>query len=104
MRPREEKKKIEMEILGTTFIVMRTNLLPTVILLDDKKIVGKSFNLSSFSFLLFFFFSLRLQHMEVPRLGVKVELQIPAYTTAHSNARSEPHLQPTPQLTAMPDP
>ena len=23
---------------------------------------------------------------------------------SHSNARSEPHLQPTPQLTAMPDP
>ena len=23
---------------------------------------------------------------------------------SHSNARSEPHLRPTPQLTAMPDP
>ena len=27
-------------------------------------------------------------HMEVPRLGVESELQLPAYTTAHSNARS----------------
>ena len=26
--------------------------------------------------------------MEIPRLGVKSELQLPAYTTAHSNARS----------------
>ena len=25
---------------------------------------------------------LHLQHMEVPRLGVQVELQLPAYTTA----------------------
>ena len=31
------------------------------------------------------------QHMEVPRLGVKSELQLPAYTTAHSNARSLTH-------------
>ena len=32
-----------------------------------------------------FFFSfswLRLQHMEVPRLGVKLQLQLSAYTTA----------------------
>ena len=44
-----------------------------------------------------------LQHMEVPRLGVKSELQPLAYTTAHSNVGSELCLQPTPQLTAMPD-
>ena len=30
----------------------------------------------------FFFLGLHLQHMEVPRLGVKLELQLPAYTTA----------------------
>ena len=30
----------------------------------------------------FFFFFKGLQHMEVPRLGVKSELQLPAYTTA----------------------
>ena len=35
-----------------------------------------------FSFLfLFFFFWPHLQHMEVPRLGVELELQPPAYTT-----------------------
>ena len=39
-------------------------------------------------------------HMEVPRLGVESKLQLPA----HSNTRSEPHFQPTPQLTPMPDP
>ena len=49
--------------------------------------------------------------LEVPRLGAESELQLPAYTTAtgllhrsYSNARSEPRLQPTPQLTATPDP
>ena len=37
---------------------------------------------------LFFFLGLHLQHMEFPQLGVELELQLPAYTTA----------------TAMPDP
>ena len=32
-----------------------------------------------------------LRHMEVPRLGVKTELQLLAYTTAHSNAVSLTH-------------
>ena len=40
--------------------------------------------------------------MEIPRLGVKSELQLLAYTTA--TAMREPCLQPTPQLMAMPDP
>ena len=31
---------------------------------------------------LFFFLGLHPWHMEVPRLGVKSELQLPAYTTA----------------------
>ena len=35
------------------------------------------------SFLFFYFFFVFLgQHMEVPRLGVKLELQLPAYATA----------------------
>ena len=40
--------------------------------------------------ILFFFFILgrHLPHMEVPRLGVKSELQLPAYTTSHSNTGS----------------
>ena len=35
-------------------------------------------------FLFFYFFFLRMhpQHMEVPKLGVKLELQPPVYTTA----------------------
>ena len=40
--------------------------------------------------------------MEVPRLGVESDLQMPAYTIAYMG--SEPHLQPTPHLTATPDP
>ena len=36
-----------------------------------------------FSFPFFsFFLSPHLQHMEVPRLGVRSELQLPAYSTA----------------------
>ena len=43
--------------------------------------------------------------MEGPRLGVELELQLPAYTTAiDSNTASELHPWPTPQLTTMPDP
>ena len=38
--------------------------------------------------------------MEVPRLEVESELQLPACATGES----EPCLQPTPQLTATPDP
>ena len=47
-----------------------------------------------YSFFLSFFFFLwpYLQHMEVPRLGVEFELQLPATATATSNTRSEPYL------------
>ena len=31
---------------------------------------------------IFFFLGLHPHHMEVPRLGVKLELQLPAYATA----------------------
>ena len=34
------------------------------------------------SFFLFFFFSATQEHMEVPRLEVESELQLPTYTTA----------------------
>ena len=60
----------------------------------------------------FFFFGLfvflpflrpLLWHMEFPRPGVKLEIQLLAYATA-TNTRSEPHLPPIPQLMAMPDP
>ena len=44
-----------------------------------------------FMFFLFCFFRATPWHMEVPRLGVKSELQQPAYTTAHSNTRSLTH-------------
>ena len=35
-----------------------------------------------FYFILFYFLGLHPRHMEVPRLGVKSELQLPAYATA----------------------
>ena len=39
--------------------------------------------------------------MEAPRLGVELELQLPAYTHSHSNTKSKLCLWPTPQLTAV---
>ena len=41
--------------------------------------------------------------MEVPRLGVTLELQLLTYTTAIETP-GEPRLRPAPQLTATPDP
>ena len=54
--------------------------------------------------LFFSFLGLRSQHMEIPRLGIKLELQLLAYATATATARSKPHLQTTPQLMGMPIP
>ena len=45
--------------------------------------IGKVLYIYSFFFFFFtFFLGLHLQHMKVPRLGVKLELQVLAYTTA----------------------
>ena len=54
----------------------------------------------------FFFFAFsgpHQQHMEVPRLGVQSELQLPAYTTTTATRDPSP-ICDLPQLTAMPDP
>ena len=47
-------------------------------------------------FFFFVFLGPHLWHMEVLRLGVELELQLPAYTTA--TATPDVSLQPTPQL------
>ena len=52
----------------------------------------------------FFFFSLGHVAYRSSQLGVELELQLPAYTTATAIMGSELQLRPTPQLTAMPDP
>ena len=55
---------------------------------EEAEEVFLSFLLSSFLLLLFFFFfffffwSFLGLHMEFPRLGVELELQLPTYTTA----------------------
>ena len=41
-------------------------------------------------FVCFVFLGPHLWHMEVPRVGVKLELQLPAYTTATATPDSEP--------------
>ena len=45
--------------------------------------IGSDFNLS---FFFFFFSGPHLRHMEVPRPGVKLELQLPAYATVTAMA------------------
>ena len=51
----------------------------------------------------FFFLGPQVQHIEVLRIGVESEPQLPAYTTL--TATPDPnHVCATPQLTAMPDP
>ena len=52
----------------------------------------------------FYFLGPHTRHLEVPRLGAESELQLLAYTTATATQESEPRLQHTPQVTAMPDP
>ena len=69
-----------------------------------------SFFLGFFFFFFFFFFFWSFLgpypwHMEVPRLGVNQIGGIAASLChSHNNARSKPHLWPTPQLTAVLDP
>ena len=68
-----------------------------------SKVLSAIKNVYTYFFFFFFcFLPLHPRHMEVPRLGVEVELQLLAYTTA--TATSKPHLRPTLQLTAPPDP
>ena len=49
------------------------------------------------------FLGLHPRHMEVPQARGRIGAVATSLCQSHSNARSEPHLQPTPQLMAMPD-
>ena len=69
-----------------------------------KTIKRKEWESSIQTFLFFFSPGPHSQYMEVPRLGVGLELQLPAYTTATAMPDPSPDLQPTPQLMATPDP
>ena len=55
-------------------------------------------------FVCFCFLGPHLRHMEIPRLGVELKLQLPSLHHSHSNTGSKPYLQPTPQLMATLDP
>ena len=56
-----------------------------------------------FCFFCFCFLGPHPQHTEVPRLGVE-SAAVAGSHHSHSNTGSDPHLQPTPQLMATPDP
>ena len=64
---------------------------------------GLIYFITAFFFFAFFFLRSHPQHVEAPRLGVKSELQLTAYTTAI--AEWDPScLQSTPQLVVTLDP
>ena len=60
------------------------------------------FILFYFIFCLFVFLGWHPWHMDIPR-GL-IGAIAAGLRQSHSNARSDPSLQPTPQLTAAPDP
>ena len=60
--------------------------------------------LLKYYFLFFCFLGPHPRQMEVPKLGVKLELQAASLHHSHSNIRSKLRLWPTPQLMATPDP
>ena len=64
-------------------------------------LMGNSFFFPPLSFV---FLGPYLQHMEIPRLVVKSELQPPGLHNSQSHMGSALRLRPTPQLTGMPDP
>ena len=70
---------------------------------DKGKEIGK-FAEPRFKEIFFFFLGPLLRHMEVPRLGVESELQLPAYTTATAAQDPSRVCDLTPQLMATPDP
>ena len=69
----------------------------------DSSGVSSSSGLSPFFLSFLFFLGPYLQHMEDPRPGGELELQLLAYTTATATPDPSRHLWPTSQLMAMPD-
>ena len=67
-----------------------------------NSVFTQQLNKSSVNFFFFFLWP-HLRHIEVPRLGVKLELQLPAYAKPQQY-QIESHLWPTLQLAATPDP
>ena len=51
----------------------------------------------------FFFLGLNPRPMDVPGLGGPIRATAAGLHHSHSNAKSEQHLRPIPQLMAMPD-
>ena len=67
-----------------TIILKILSLLIHVHRISIHSLILWYFFMFSFSFFLFFFlFRPNLRHMEIPRLGVEAELQLPAYTQQH---------------------
>ena len=72
--------------------------------LESWKSVYAARSLWVSQFFFFFFLGLYQRHMEVPRLGVKVEIQLLAYITATAMQDLSRVCNLHHKLTAMPDP
>ena len=75
----------------------------TIIIWCQIGIFSKLDNVFFLFFCFFVFLGLHPQHMEVPRLGVESELQLPTYATAMA-MQDLSHICDLPQFMAMPDP
>ena len=90
-----------------SIFLWKKNPFPSLNVFYDFKIIfiGQNFHQdnSLAFFFFFFFFRPHMQHVAQARLGVELALQLLTYSHSHSNTGLELHLQPIPQLTAMPD-
>ena len=87
---RREKLEDREEIQGRRFCEeedwsyaahKESQALPVIPRGQERRRQGRSLSLLFFFFFFFVFLGLHPQHMEIPRLGVKLELQLPGYTT-----------------------
>ena len=69
-----------------------------------RLLCAKSKRLHSFLFLFLSFFRAKTMAYESSQAQGPIRAVASGLHHSHSNTRSEPHLQPTPQLTATPDP
>ena len=89
--------------LGAEFVPILVLIIRYLIML----LCALDHNLFILVFFIFYFLSFLGPHVrrtEVPRLGGLIGAIAAGLCQSHSNLGSEPHLQPTPQLTAMLDP
>ena len=95
----KEKKHFKTTCFPLTLLVFRI----TTILVGDISLWLYFYFYFYFIILSFVFLGPHPWHTEVPGLGGPIRAVVAGLHHSHGNARSEPRLQPTPQLTTMLD-